>query len=173
MLSTPSEWGGIIPHLYSSHAERLRCEPNRACSVRVCREVCNDKGPLQLTFNDGSVLLLKGASDGERMQPVAAKWSDPFEGPLDEANALYVEQSGKWSLFDVSGEPPFSSLIGETVSGVNPIFDNFGVLAGAQFVIGSEFLDFCVGGDEDYVFWGEHNETLIKWRYKVGEREQT
>jgi hypothetical protein len=117
--------------------------------------------PLQISFVDGSVLLLDAAGDGETLRAQASSWIDPFAGELSQANKEFVQTHGKWKLLDVSFQNSFSLLLNESVKSVNPIYDRFGALSGVQISIAEQYLNFVVEWDECHIFWGKVNPDLL------------
>jgi hypothetical protein len=94
-------------------------------------QVISPRGAIELTFNEGSTVTLDAGPDGEAMAVRDSRWTDPFEEPLSRANRAFVEQSGKWTAFDVSTEPPYRELIGQTVDRVEPLLSPSGKVRGA------------------------------------------
>ncbi|WP_123029014.1 hypothetical protein [Mycolicibacterium stellerae] len=80
-----------------------------------------NEGPLQLEFNDGSVVLFQSGANGRDLTVRSTPWRDPFAGELSEENRAYVAEHGKWSLFDVSGEHPFADVCGRRVARIAEI----------------------------------------------------
>lgn len=83
--------------------------------------VQRNEGPLQLEFGDGSVILFQSGSNGQDLVVELEQWRDPFAGKLTPENRTYIEQYGKWSLFDVSDEDPYAGLCGNRVLHVQAI----------------------------------------------------
>ncbi|WP_437665392.1 hypothetical protein [Sorangium sp. So ce1182] len=115
----------------------------------------SDDGPLELHLDDGTVVLLDGAGDGESLLVRGAPWTDPFEPPISAENRLYIEQNGKWSRSEQSGDPMFSSVLGKVISSVKILENEFGREAGVQLSIGGTDLWFVVTGDECHVHWAQ------------------
>lgn len=88
-----------------------------------------DFGPMELTIGD-RVFLIDNASDGEALRILTEAWHDPFAEPLSAVNREFVARSGKWCAYDVSGECEFSSLMGELLESVDPIFNSAGKITG-------------------------------------------
>jgi len=80
-----------------------------------------ESGPIEITFTDGLTVLLDAAPDGEALAVKPSAWTDHFAEPLSVENRKFVERSGKWTAFDVSGQPPYSDLITEEVGEVIPV----------------------------------------------------
>jgi hypothetical protein len=78
-------------------------------------DVTSDAGPIEIGFADDSIVLLDAGPDGEALSVKAAGWIDHFAEPLSIENRQFVEQSGKWTAFDVSVEEPYSRFIGERI----------------------------------------------------------
>lgn len=105
-------------------------------------------GPLELTFDDGTAVVLDAGGDGESLALVPTKWVDPFQEPLSAENRDFVEQSGKWTAFDAKGREPWSRAIGnrvETIAGVRNSSDK---LVGAQMQFGSVVVRVIVESDD-------------------------
>ncbi len=49
-----------------------------------------DGGPLELTFADGTVVVLDAGGDGESLVVLTGPWKDPFKEPVSEENRVYV-----------------------------------------------------------------------------------
>jgi hypothetical protein len=77
--------------------------------------VTTEAGPIEITFADDMALLLDAAGDGEALEVRLSAWADPFAEPLSPENKIFVEHSGKWTAFDVSGQLPYSRLIAQQV----------------------------------------------------------
>ena len=82
-------------------------------------DVDTTTGPIELTFDDGSVLLLDAGPDGESLGVGHEAWLDPFRPPLSAENRDYVDRFGKWTAFDVTDESPYATLIGQRVVAVD------------------------------------------------------
>lgn len=113
----------------------------------------SDDGPLELYLDDGIVVLLDGAADGESLRVRYAPWADPFASPISAENRLYIEQNGKWSRVEMSSDPRFASLIGEVITSVTILENEFGREAGIQLSIMGTDIWFVVAGDECHVHW--------------------
>lgn len=87
----------------------------------IGNDVQRNEGPLQLELDDGSAILFQSGSNGQDLVVKPQRWRDPFAGALSPENRQYVEQYGKWSLFDVSEEDPYASLRGNQVNSVQEI----------------------------------------------------
>lgn len=110
-------------------------------------------GPLELYLDNGTVVLLDGAGDGESLRVRDAPWTDPFEPPISAENRLYIEQNGKWTRVEQSSEPRFASLIGEVISSVTILENEFGREAGVKLSIAGADIWFVIAGDECHVHW--------------------
>jgi hypothetical protein len=109
------------------------------------------RGAFELTLDDGSVVVLDSASDGDSLRFDEGPWIDPFDGPLDEVNADFVAKSGKWTAFDVGDDPRFAALIGEKISDVRTIHDAMDKVIGVVFWVGSHDVRAEVRADDLYV----------------------
>jgi hypothetical protein len=109
------------------------------------------KGPLQLTFSDDSVLLLRGGPDGASVVAEAEPWMDPFAQPLSAANREFVQRSGKWTLIDVSEDSFFEGFIGEPLVSVEAFSDEHTTTSGIRLTSAAVAVTFTVEADEEYV----------------------
>ncbi|WP_433196159.1 hypothetical protein ACQP1G_43460 [Nocardia sp. CA-107356] len=82
-------------------------------------DVDRTEGPIELTFDDGSVLLLDAGTDGEELRVGSTPWRDPFAGVSEPEYIEYVAESGKYTAFDVGSEPPYSRLLGYRIAAVS------------------------------------------------------
>ncbi|WP_063044460.1 hypothetical protein [Nocardia pseudovaccinii] len=82
-------------------------------------DVDRTEGPIELTFEDGSVLLLDAGTDGEELLVASTPWRDPFAGLTEPEYIEYVAESGKYTAFDVGSELPYSHLIGSHIAAVS------------------------------------------------------
>lgn len=80
-------------------------------------EVDRDYGPVELTFSDGTAVVFDAGADGEALVVRSGPWCDPFAEPLSEENQEFVRDHGKWTAFDVSGEPMPALLVGNPITG--------------------------------------------------------
>jgi hypothetical protein len=80
-----------------------------------------NEGPLELEFADGSVALFQSGSNGQDLALALEPWRDPFGGEMSLENRSYVDQYGKWSAFDVSGDEPYVQICGNRILGVQEI----------------------------------------------------
>jgi len=111
-------------------------------------DVVRTSGGIEMAFADGAAYTFDAGADGEALVVKAGLWLDPFQPPLDESNAAYVRQHGKWTKFDISGEEPYSGLIGCAVDDAIPLMTPEGKLVGATITIGGRELRMEVGADE-------------------------
>lgn len=96
------------------------------CRIRRIRyvlrgEVISSDGPMEFSFTDDFIVLLDAGPDGEALAVKAAAWTDHFAEPLSNDNREFVEQSGKWTAFDVSAQEPYLRLVGEPIQQVVPV----------------------------------------------------
>lgn len=115
--------------------------------------------PLQMTFEDDSVIFLRQAGDGETFSISKEAWQDPFAGSLSEEDKQFIQKHGKWELRDMSLQEPFTCLINETVDEVEPIRNEYGKLSGVilNFTEAKGELKFEIAWDECHV----HRERSI------------
>jgi len=120
---------------------------------------------LELLFEDDLLLRLATAPDGERVTIHNKPWTDPFEEPISNENQQYILEHGKWSLFDVSKQPPFSRIVSKSISNLEGLQNQFGVLSGIEITCEDEVVCFCVDGDEGKLFWGKDNPEIIAYGF--------
>ena len=105
-------------------------------------------GPLELSFDDGSVRVLDAGADGESLRISDGAWRDPFAPPQSAQNAEFLSDAGRWTAFDLAGQPPWDALLGVTLQ-IRPIRDSSGrKLIGANISAGPMVVDVHVDSDE-------------------------
>lgn len=109
------------------------------------------KGPLELTFLDGSSVVFDAAGDGYTLKIRKGPWLDPFAEPLSQENREFVEKHGKWTAFDVSHTSPYETFIGTPISDVDAVRDTSGEVVGAAVHWPVGHLRIEVAGDELFV----------------------
>ncbi|WP_424189069.1 hypothetical protein ACOBQX_11825 [Actinokineospora sp. G85] len=78
-----------------------------------------ESGFMELSADDGFVVLFDSGADGESIRVEAREWVDPFREPLSVENREFVRRHGKWTVFDRSGAAGYAHLIGNTVVAVH------------------------------------------------------
>jgi hypothetical protein len=111
-------------------------------------EIDRHAGGLEIGFGDGSVRFYDAGPNGERLAVADHLWIDPFEGHMDEVNREYVAQSGKWTAFDVSDEPPYDAIVGARVDAIEPMPGRDGYPIGVTLQAGGFEVKATVGADE-------------------------
>ncbi len=71
----------------------------------------------------------------------------PVPAALTPENEAFVRTSGKWTAFDVSAVPPYSTLVSGVVAGVQPM-TAAGKIVGVRLVTESATLTVHVDDDE-------------------------
>ncbi|MCA9918169.1 MAG: hypothetical protein KC445_09460 [Anaerolineales bacterium] len=122
---------------------------------------------LQITFEDDSLVLLKGDGNDNLIVQRSA-WEDAFEGDLSEEDKTFIQENGKWSLFDVSGSQPYTKILKERIQAAHPIRNQFNRLTGVQLQIGDLYLNFVNVADQSRILWGVKNPELSRWGNRVG-----
>jgi hypothetical protein len=122
----------------------------------VFQGAINDSvGALELTFADGSVILLDSGADGESLRVSTCPWDDPFlVGAMSPENRDFIAKSGKWSVFDVSESAGYAMLVGSRVEKVEPILRPSGKITGVTFWTAAADLRAEVEADDLYVQLG-------------------
>jgi hypothetical protein len=132
--------------------------------------VSRESGPLEMWFTDGATLLLRGGGDGETLVASRSPWCDPFGEILSEENQTWIARHGRWSVFDVSGDPPYSGFVGVAVTSIQILRTDVGTICGARLEFGRKVLDFAVTADEEYVFFERNDIRLAEMKAYVGEK---
>lgn len=114
-------------------------------------EDSENDGPLELQFENGEVLVLDGASDGETLKVMSEPWKDPFAEPPSAENRPFTASHGAWRKRDVSHLAPYSFAVGKPVDKVVLLYNQFGRVGGVRLVLGGFELWFYVAGDESRV----------------------
>lgn len=86
-------------------------------------------GPIELTIGERP-FLFDNEADGESLRVTETAWSDPFSEPLSAENRKFVQESGKWTAFDVSMLGQWAKLIDEPLSDVEAITNDAGETTG-------------------------------------------
>jgi hypothetical protein len=95
---------------------------------------------------------MDSGSDGESLLVELQAWLEVFaEEGLSAENREFIERSGKWTAFDVSGEPEYLSLIGAQVEQVLPIRIPDGKIVGAVIETSGGKVRAEVEADDLYV----------------------
>lgn len=152
--------------------ERLQRVVGRrlAAAGRIVHEfaaqVDADTGDLELTFDDGTVVLLRGGGDGERLVIDGCAWVDPSKRPLSEENEAFVRRSGKAVRRDAKLIGPTPS-VGEMFETYRLIRNQFGRVAGATLVFVHTTVRFVVNCDDSYVLTFE-DPRFRDWGFQEG-----
>lgn len=109
---------------------------------------------LQVRVESDFIIHFLGGVDGETVRIVDAPWEDPFVEPLSDENRAFVEQCGKWTLFDTSATPHMAPLVEHTIRSISLVHDQRGIRRGVELEIGSTLLTYLVDGDEGFVVHG-------------------
>jgi hypothetical protein len=113
------------------------------------RGVANrSNGPIEFAFRDGGYLELDAGADGYTIAAFPERWHDPFSGLLTAENAAFVEESGKWTAFDVSDEAPYAALIGRAIGHLESVRDEDEKLTGVEISFETATIRAIVGADE-------------------------
>lgn len=136
MVMTP---GARLPrHEGWSRAHRLASTPEfvRRTIARVRRlhyefggETNDLDGAIELTFDDGAVVLCDAAADWS-LEFFGAAWVDPFPEPWSDSDREHIDRYGHWTAVDMSDKSPYSWLIGQTINQVIPQFNDLLELTG-------------------------------------------
>jgi hypothetical protein len=123
--------------------------------VHWCRHgrVDREEGPLGFVFADGRAVHFTGQADGATLRVEIGAWVDPLGEPRTADAQRYAEEVGEWKRIDVSAEPRYRAFVGATISGIEPLLDEDGIIAGLALHAAGAFLCFVVRFDEDHVFW--------------------
>ncbi len=116
-------------------------------------DVDRTEGPIELTFDDGSVLLLDAGTDGEELRVGSTPWRDPFAGLTEPEYIDYVAESGKYTAFDVGAEHPYAQLLGCRIAGVSESHMHDDRLRAAIFEVNGSKLAIETLADELLVTW--------------------
>jgi hypothetical protein len=111
-------------------------------------DIVSGAGPIELVFSDGSVVVLDAGSDGEELAQSTSCWVDAFAPPLSAENQRFVDESGKWTAFDVSGQAPYSRLVGAAVEGVEVHVTPSGKVVGTTIRAGNVVVRAEVEADD-------------------------
>jgi hypothetical protein len=124
---------------------------------------------LQMHLDNGDTVQFTTGSNGETVRIIAAPWDDPFAEPLSAENRAFVEQSGKWTLFDTSTTSEMAPLIGQRIDRVFSVHDKWGTMHGVRLILGSLVLTYAVTGDEGFVIHGPAPDELARYGFTLNE----
>ncbi|MEV6136054.1 hypothetical protein AB0L63_08325 [Nocardia sp. NPDC051990] len=116
-------------------------------------DVDRTEGPIELTFDDGSVLLLDAGTDGEELRVGSTRWRDPFAGLTEPEYIDYIAETGKYTAFDVGAELPYAQLLGCRISAVSESRLHDDRLRAATFLVNGSKLAIETLADELLVTW--------------------
>ena len=126
---------------------------------------------LEFVFEKDVLLRMTTASDGERVSISYEPWTDSFKQPISDENQQFIKDHGKWCLFDVSNQPPFSKIIGKSIIAFEGLQNQFGVLSGVAVTCEDMVMCFCVDGDEGKLFWVKDNPDMIALGFQLLETQ--
>ena len=113
------------------------------------------EGPLELTCQDGSCLLLEPAGNAYDLRAEESPWIEIFGEPLSPENAEFVARSGKWTAFDVSSEDPYAQLIGHPIEQVEFVQDEDDTILGVILQCHSTWVLALSANDDLIVEFGD------------------
>jgi hypothetical protein len=123
--------------------------------VAGIRRVCyvhsssvSDTGPLEITFEDGTSVVVDAGADGEKLALSAGPWMDPFREPLSEENRRFVETSGKWTLCELAAQDPLQRVLGHQIVRVDELQNSSHSVIGADLELDNLVLRLTVDSDE-------------------------
>jgi hypothetical protein len=90
-------------------------------------------GGLELVMSNGVTISLDSGIDGEAVTAKLAPWVDPFSGEMSQENRAWVQEAGKWTVFDVSAEMEYAPLVGSVVLEARLRFSESGNPSGVTF----------------------------------------
>lgn len=117
-------------------------------------EIDPDDGAVEIGIDD-QVLLIDAAAEGDSVRAREGAWKDPFTEPLGEDNRRYIEAHGRWRRVDCSQLSAYSELVGQPITGVAALVNEYGRIAGVRITAGSRSMWFAVHGDECRVYWAQ------------------
>lgn len=106
-----------------------------------------DDGPVELTFADGSVVLIDAADDWT-LRFYGSAWVDPLPEPLSEEDADRVARHGRWTAADLTAEEPWSAMVGAPIAQAAPIWNDLLELTGLMLRAGGAVLDLEIRAGE-------------------------
>lgn len=110
-----------------------------------------DDGAVEIAFAAHATLRCDSGPDGDSVRVHADPWIDPFAGPLSPENEDYVRAVGKWTMYDVSDEYPFASLVGRKLTDLAPMVGAEGKLYGLLLNVTGYLLVIYANADELHV----------------------
>jgi hypothetical protein len=110
-------------------------------------EVNASDGAIELTFADGSVVMCEAAADWT-LEFYDTAWVEPFVEPVSDADRAYLDRYGRWSAYDVTAQPPYNLLAGQTVQQGIPQLNDLLELTGMLIRTQEGILDLQVWAGE-------------------------
>jgi hypothetical protein len=126
---------GALPELVGRTIERVR-----RIHYTFQGDTNKSDGAIELTFDDGSVVLCDTAADWS-LQFFGTAWLDPFPEPLSDEDRSHVARYGQWVALDVTAQPQYGGLVGETVRQAIPQYNELLELTGLLIRTGTAVLD--------------------------------
>jgi hypothetical protein len=115
------------PYLGSLAGRALQSCRRVVFEVRGRRQ--SSDGPLELTLDNGQVLLFQVGPDGESLIVSTTTWHDPFSDRMTSENSEFTRLSGRWIVSDVC-VPSLEEVIGKPIIGVQTIHNSLSRLTG-------------------------------------------
>ena len=109
--------------------------------------VTDNGGPLELTFCDQTSIVFDAAGDGESLVVSSGAWIDPFAEPISQENRTFIENSGKWTAFNVQADDSFGRVLGNQILQINNINNSSEKTIGIQIQIGDMVIQVIVDSD--------------------------
>jgi hypothetical protein len=126
-------------------------------------EIDESRGPLELTFEDGRVIHLTTASNGESVAVREGPWYNPVVDPDAPPDEDWAREHGRWIRVDVSTRPEYAEGIGAPLLVRDWVVNQNGSIAGVELSLGLVALTFASWGDDEYVVFGRAGALPREW----------
>lgn len=126
-------------------------------------EIDESRGPLELTFEDGRVVHLTTAPNGESVWIREGAWSDPMADPDGEVDEGWAREHGRMLRVDVSDRPDYTAAAGGPLVTAHWLANEHGSIAGVEMNFFHAVLTFVSWGDDEYVVPGGASALPPEW----------
>ena len=121
----------------------LRCTSVRRFGHRFADESVSATGPLELAFDDRSVLTLDAKADWT-LHMSNQPWTDPYADASEDERGVLARDVGVWH--EVATPTSLARLVGQRVSSAEPELNEIGELTGLSIafethVVSARVLD--------------------------------
>jgi hypothetical protein len=140
-------WHGLMPLTAMPGFDGRTITRIRRLGFGIGEGVEIHDGPIELTFADGSVVLIDAADDWT-LRFYGSPWVDPLAGILDDEERARLERRGRWFAIDVTAEDPWRALTVAPIDQAAPTWNDLLELTGLLIRVGPVVLELQVRAGE-------------------------